>query len=232
MRSFTGLVGTPLSGPGNVVPGLVPTAAIKAKRCYFPRSSWVHAFILTCDDKLAVWFKRRRRGRVPGVCCLYPQSNQQLYNLAVAWWSAGHFVHKFLYRIRAYVPVAPPKAPCGTDCPPGVVVGCCANALPATLFATLTNRTGTCGCLPDSVVLTWNGTAWQNLAVSGCGTTIDFTFRCTVPSNLWFLQSNALQYSATAAAGGSCSPFVQRFPGFQCTNPALCTGAADVTVTT
>lgn len=68
-------------------------AAIQARACYFPSSSWVHAFILTCDNKLAVWFKRHVHhrhhhayGGVPGVCCLYPTSNKRLYDLAVVWW--------------------------------------------------------------------------------------------------------------------------------------------------
>ena len=101
LRSFTGQPGTALSRGGNMVPGLAPGVAIRARRCHFPVSSWVHAFILTCDDKLAVWFKRgahradrAARGGAPGVCCLYPQSNGQLFELAVAWWSAGHFVHR------------------------------------------------------------------------------------------------------------------------------------------
>jgi len=94
-------------------------AAIKARACFFPASSWVHAFILTCDDKLAVWFKRgvhhrhhHAIGGVPGVCCLYPNSNKHLYDLAVVWWSPGHFVHQFLYRIMGYQIVQPPAVPC------------------------------------------------------------------------------------------------------------------------
>src|SRR5579884_1605917 len=104
MPSFTGVPATPFSRPGNVVPAFAPAAAgaITARRCHFPASSWVYAFILTCDDKLAVWFKRGRRrrrrhartGGVPGVCCLYPTSDEALYDLAVSWWSAGHFVHQ------------------------------------------------------------------------------------------------------------------------------------------
>ena len=46
-------------------------AKITAQQIKFPNSSWVHAVILTCDDKLAVWFKNHRGA--PGVCCLYPR---------------------------------------------------------------------------------------------------------------------------------------------------------------
>src|SRR5262249_8687398 len=138
---------------------------IKAKQCFFPVSSWVYAFILTCDDKLAVWFKRavhHRRGHAvggaPGVCCLYPGSNRQLYDLAIAWWSAGHFVHTFLYRIMAYQLVRPPNVPCD-DCPPGEVVACCPNALPTTLHVTFTGAiTGTYSLSYDSGTSHWSGT--------------------------------------------------------------------------
>jgi hypothetical protein len=58
MRSFTGQLGTLLSQPANVQLAVVPTASINAKQCFFPRSSWVYAFILTCDNTLAVWFRR------------------------------------------------------------------------------------------------------------------------------------------------------------------------------
>jgi hypothetical protein len=234
VRSFSGLLGTTLSAPANLVPGLVPSAAIKAKRCFFPASSWVYAFILTCDDKLAVWFKRRPRGaprsagRVPGICCLYPQSNAQLYNLAVGWGSAGRFVHKFLYRVRPYVPVAPPKSPCGGDCPPGVTVGCCTNALPETLYATLTNKTGGCGCLPNSVTLSWNGVIWIAM-FNACGVNgIDLRFACTTPSDIWNLSSNDLS-STENATSVVCQPFSVTFAGF---NFPICLGTADVTVTT
>jgi hypothetical protein len=98
-------------------------AKIIARRFYVPISSWVHAFILTCDNKLAVWFKKHVHhhhgiayGGVPGVCCLYPGSDQSLFDLAITWYSPGHFVHQFLYRKMGYQIVQPPSPPfgCGT----------------------------------------------------------------------------------------------------------------------
>ncbi len=212
MRTFSGLPGTALSGPANLAPGVVPSAAVKAKRCYFPVSRWVHAFILTCDDKLAVWFKRRPRRAlgVPGICCLYPQSDGRLYDLAVAWPSAGRFVHRFLYRLMAYVVVAPPKSPCGTDCPPGVVVTCCDNALPATLHVTFT------GAITGSAVLTavpggpnqWEGTT------SLCGETgLNVSLICE--AGTWALgvgsSLGGCYVSQTAASSAVCSPLALTF---------------------
>ena len=215
MRSFTGQLGTALSGLGNVVPGLAPGAAIKAKRCYFPRSSWVHAFILTCDDKLAVWFKRGVHhvhgaavGGVPGVCCLYPQSNQSLYNLAVAWWSAGHFVHQFLYRVLGYVVMAPPKAPCGTDCPPGVVVDCCGNALPATLHATFTGPLSGLG----SLGMTWNGTSSWGANVNAFVGPLTITVRCVNPG--WAINLSGSVFAASNSDTATCSPLIVSGSGF------------------
>jgi hypothetical protein len=146
MRSFTGRLGTTLSPPANVQLAAAPTAAIRAKQCFFPPSSLVFAFILTCDDQLAVWFRRggphrrhrqrhkrrhhrthrrhhgHRRSRrhhrrgVPGPCCLYPGTGPAHYQLACVWRSPGQFVRRFLYRKYGCRPVAPPAVPCG-PCP-------------------------------------------------------------------------------------------------------------------
>ncbi|HEX5272506.1 MAG TPA: hypothetical protein VFW33_18540 [Gemmataceae bacterium] len=231
MRSFTGQLGSALSGPANVVPGTAPSAAIKAKRCHFPTSSWVYAFILTCDDKLAVWFKRRPRGaprgvRVPGVCCLYPRSNRRLYDLAVSWPSAGRFVHRFLYRILAYVLVAPPKSPCGTDCPPGAVVPCCPNALPPTLYVTFT------GALASlrTVTLIWNGTDWGgSSAGDSCGGVV-VTLSCDVLTDNFLLGTNGGANSGTQADSLSCSPLSIRFDGTSV--GGTCLGSFRAVVTT
>ncbi len=231
MRSFSGQLGTALSAPGNLVPGLVPTAAIRAKQCFVPRSSWVHAFILTCDDKLAVWFKRRPRGarraaRVPGVCCLYPQSTRRLYDLAVTWPSAGRFVHRFLYRLLAYVPVAPPKAPCGGDCSAaGVVVGCCANALPATLHVTLT------GGISGTYALTYSGSlsVWESGNVLLCGTSTS-VIQLGCQGGVWELaisgDSGGCQTGQTPADSASCSPFDLIFNALQTLPAGCCHGLA------
>ncbi len=233
MRSFTGLVGTGLSAPGNLLLGSQPGAAIKAKKCFFPKSSWVYAFILTCDDKLAVWFKRRPRhrrraaaGSVPGVCCLYPQSNQRLYNLAVVWWSAGHFVHRFLYRILGYVLVTPPQAPCGNDCPPGVVVGCCPNALPATVHVTFTGTLAALGSVP----LSWDTTSGQWLGTAtGCGGGVNVNLSCDALSDNFLLGGNGAAAWGSQANSLSCSPL--SIAGLGTVGAGPCTGTFGWTVT-
>jgi hypothetical protein len=209
MRSFTGQPGTPLSSPGNVVLGLAPSAAIRAKECCFPPSSWVHAFILTCDDKLAVWFKRRRRrrrgklGGVPGVCCLYPAAGPALYQLACTWHTPGKFVHRFLYRKLAYQLVGPPKVLCG-PCGGGsgtVTVPCCSNPLPQTLHVTFT------GALSASYALAWDGAhTWTNTSATGCGgATASVDLACA--SGHWSLTLGA----SSGMGSGTCSPLSLSF---------------------
>src|SRR2546423_7977963 len=110
--------------------------AIPAKKCVPVTSSWVAAFILTCDGKLAVWFK-------DGACCYYPASSEALFDLALTWASPGKFVHHFLYKKLAYQLIKPPcpAAGCGQNCGecPGVTI-------PNTLHATLANSNG-CACV-------------------------------------------------------------------------------------
>jgi hypothetical protein len=108
-------------------------AAIKAKLCFFPVSEWVHALILTCDDQLAVWFKkgvkhytvkgkRHGYGGVPGICCLYPNTTRRFFDLAIVFPPGpGEFVHRFLYKKMAYKPVQPPAFPCA-GCATTVIV--------------------------------------------------------------------------------------------------------------
>jgi hypothetical protein len=235
LRSFTGEPGTVLSRPGNMVPGLAPGVAVRASRCHFPMSSWVHAFILTCDDKLAVWFKRRARrsarGGAPGVCCLYPQSNRQLFELAIAWASPGRFVHRFLYRILAYQIVQPPRVPCGTDC--GISTACCPGiSLPARLQATVTGG----GACNGSYALGWvaPGPNWKYTGPLGtCNASLpgdSLLLTCGSQGNAWQLvtASGATMYGAASA---TCSPFALTYTGVDLTNCGGTSGAT-VTVTT
>src|SRR4051812_48360272 len=113
--------------------------AITAKKCVPVQSSWVAMFILTCDGKLAVWFK-------DGACCYYPASSEALFDLALTWASPGKFVRAWLYKKLAYQLIKPPcpAAGCGHPCnacpetPPN-------NTLPDTLTATVVKAaTGTC----------------------------------------------------------------------------------------
>lgn len=51
-----------------------------------------------------------------------------------------------------------------------ILTDCCENELAAVLFATITDKTGTCTCMPDEVIMTWNETTqeWQG-SYSECG---------------------------------------------------------------
>jgi hypothetical protein len=181
---------------------------ITAARCVLVRSRWVHAFILTCDDKLAVWFKRRVRGgrRVPGVCCYYPNSNRNFFNLAITWGSPGKFVHRFLYRRLAYQIINPPCPAAGCN----VAVNCCPAALPATLHASGTGLGG-------SQALLWDGSQyWQSAAFAvGGGNSAKLRFACGAGGT--DCTGLTLEYACSAdsyltwtslvqQAGCSCSP--------------------------
>jgi hypothetical protein len=236
VRSFTGQPGTVLSGPGNVQLAARPLATIQARACFFPVSGWVHAFILTCDLHLAVWFKRRRRrsrrhgrrhrrhahgratGGVPGVCCLYPGTNGQHYTLATIWHSPGRFVRRFLHRKMGYQIVAPPRVPCGpcgAGGPGSVTLPCCPNPLPQTLHVTLT------GALSGSYALAWDGAhTWTNTNVTGCGgSLVSVGLSCAAGS--WSLTIGA----AGASGSGTCNPLSLSF-----TVPTPC-GSVGATVT-
>jgi hypothetical protein len=229
MRSFTGQLGTALSPLANVVLASAPRAAIRARECYFPPSSWVYAFILTCDGKLAVWFKRRRRrrkrrhrrhhrhhhrhrrvrqrsrhpaGGVPGVCCLFPAAGTAHYHLACAWHSPGGFVHRFLHRKMGYQLVAPPRLPCG---PCDVVTApCCPGPLSTTLHVSFTGGAG------GAAALTWDGAGWVNMSVALCsGLASQVALRCVAGN--WQLAISEVDPGACSANPGtptsvSCSP--------------------------
>lgn len=87
-------------------------AKITAKKVKFPTSTWVHAVILTCDDKLAVWFKNHKG--IPTVCCLYPKVDGPSYYAAMsAWPGPGKFVWWVLPYRQPYTLVQPPTPPWG-----------------------------------------------------------------------------------------------------------------------
>jgi hypothetical protein len=235
MTSFTGVLATPFSRPGHVVPAFAPSApgAITARQCFFPHSSWVYAFILTCDNLLAVWFKRGRRrrrhhvrtGGVPGVCCLYPTSNKALYDLAVSGPSAGRFVHRFLYKKLPYQLVQPPPLPCA-GCG-----GCCPDVtLPGTLHVTFT------GAVSGSAVLAGGPDIWSGSAVLCGGARSNIVFNATAYPycrlDLLTGDTGSCVGYNLSATSVSCRPFVAILPvGGQ--PPGCCDGLSfTATVTT
>lgn len=223
--------------------------AITAARCVLVSHPWIHAFILTCDGKLAVWYKRcarrrrhrrrrpprhrhrrrahrrrrRARGRprhpcprVPGVCCYYPTTNRNFFNLALIWGGAGHFVRRFLHRRMPYRIIKPPCPAAGC----GVQTACCASTLPTTLHLSLSLDGST-------VVLTWDGsTFWAGSAAVSCGDGLTWRLSC-VGSDVGGLKlevscNGGTWQPTTQAIGGSCDPLsvtyqVELSPFFGCT---------------
>jgi hypothetical protein len=85
---------------------------ITARKIFFPRSTWVHALILTCSNQLAVWYKNHHG--IPTVCCLYPGVDGPGYfDLMKTRPHPGQFVWRVLPYKQPYVLVAPPTPPFG-----------------------------------------------------------------------------------------------------------------------
>jgi hypothetical protein len=190
--------------------------AVLAKKCVPVASSWVHQFILTCDDKLAVQFKN-------GFCAYYLGSSLYHFQWALAAPSPGQFVLHHLYDM-AYKPIKPPcpAQPCG-----GVSTNCCpSDDTPTTLHATITNG----GACNGSYAITFDATGpnpgWKSTqAVGTCNTGTTIFFNCAAFTNLWDLTVGALPTSATST---SCSPFIVTFTGIDLTG---CGGTNNATIT-
>ncbi len=158
--------------------------AIKARRC-FPAISpgdWVHQVFLTCDNQIAVQFKRGMRvhrikgsgpgafvgaGGVPSVCCLYPATKGKqavdLYDLGLVYPFAGEWVRRFLYDVHPYTLVAPPAncGNCNTSCSINLSPASPNNGDTVTITVRVTNNDGstTAGAAPQgTVVIAVDGT--------------------------------------------------------------------------
>ncbi len=139
--------------------------AIKARKCFVPRSpsDWVARVFLTCDNMLAVQFKRGQKvrkllphgpgaylgvGGVPSVCCLYPGTQgelaERLYDLAQTWAYAGEWVHAFLYKKFGYRLVQPPFqcGGCNTSCSLSISPTAPTLGQVVTISCTVTNNDG------------------------------------------------------------------------------------------
>ena len=117
-----------------------------------------------------------------GVCCLYPNTDDSYYDLAIAYASKGHFVHEWLFKLLPYRLI---KNPCPSIL--GVAVGCCPVVLPRVLHATMqVTPAANCTCFTGSVSaeLTWNPSGglfgwWAGQApFSGCGGNATLHFFC------------------------------------------------------
>jgi hypothetical protein len=197
--------------------------AITAKFCVPVVSRWVIQFILTCDEELAVTFKKHN------VCCLYPGTTRALFQMAVTWASPGKFVWQFLYKKRGYRLIKSP-------CPPVGCVTCsnCTNQLPATLYATVAGESGSAALTWDATTSTWTGS--KNLA---CGGTLYIKLACSGSGAANFLLGTSwdgIGYRGCIFpdAGNSCSPLSVNFSTCRPagTLPAGCANSYSVTVTT
>jgi len=134
---------------------------------YTPQSTWVFAVMLTCDNLLAIQFKRRLRnlrlsgqrrgiklGFVPGVVCLYPGTTEKWFNLALVWASKGKYVWEFLYKKMPYKVIPAPAGPFG--CKDTLIATSSVNpsavGQSVTFTATVTN---TSGSAPPEGKVTW-----------------------------------------------------------------------------
>lgn len=87
-----------------------------------------------------------------------------------------------------------------------VQVACCPQKLPAVLTATITDKTGTCSCMPDEIQLIWNPafSQWRSNPVPGCPAEcggVGIPFGCFGESIDDFLLENV-----SPEEGSSCSP--------------------------
>jgi hypothetical protein len=117
-------------------------ARVQCLDMVFTGSPWVHAFILTCDNHLAVWFNhevqhrkdnwRELYGGVPeDFVCVYPGTGKGDYEQAISWPVPGKYVRAKLWKIQPYVMQQPPLLPCGNCCTQ------CLNSLPNTIHLTI-----------------------------------------------------------------------------------------------
>ena len=188
-----------------------------ADKCTPVRSSWL-THVGTYGGKLFVAFRN-------GVCCLYPNTDDSYYQLALTYASKGHYVHQWLYKLLPYRLI---KNPCPAILAPGVVTGCCPGAIPLTLHATYTGAV----TVPTSVPLVWNPAAlrWESAAFTVCGIGSQFLFLdCT--GGVWTLTpglSTCVQFPNANPTTSPCSPFVLTFNGLSGT---CCVGTFTVTIT-
>lgn len=138
---------------------------IKARKCFVPisPSRWVSKVFLTCDNMLAVQFRRGQHvkkilphgpgaylghGGVPHVTCVYPGTQgelaETLYELAQVWSYGGEWVHAFLYKKFGYQLTAPPGfcGDCITSCTLSVSPTEPAEGQSVAISCTVTNADG------------------------------------------------------------------------------------------
>ena len=125
---------------------------------------------------------------------------------------------------------------CCMPCP--VVITCCPVGLPSVLHGTVTNRTGTCSCIPDTLTFVWDGVILYRSQTFACDAgDMTFTLRC---------RAGAIDCTGIGLVSSECPTMVSVNPqtGCVCDNCNLvdlkyigvaptvcCTGTFDVEVT-
>jgi hypothetical protein len=206
---------------------------VTAKQCVPVSSRWVRLFILTCDLKLAVQFKDeahplhpRVRHPKPDVCCYYPNTNQNLFDLAIVS-DPGRFVWKYLYRKEPYIRIPPPC--------PAVSCAACACNPPNTVHMTIKDRGG-CACLGGTYALvlgadSLNPTDWYYTGTV-CGTTLVLRMNCNQGGNYWYASVACRQGATTSQPNYfACAPgWIAAWKGLPVQN-LCCNGTIDITIT-
>jgi hypothetical protein len=121
----------------------------------------------------------------------------------------------------------------------GIIIGCCPDPIPSTLYLTLTG-TGDCNCFNGIVVLTWNaGQSQWNGVSNNCSTQVNFHLKCN-GSTIFGMGLISDSPTCVFASGGTswilnvgastCSPFNLVFGPESVT--VCCTGDITGIVTT
>ncbi len=116
--------------------------------------------------------------------------------------------------------------------PGTIATDCCVELIPATLTGTITNKTGTCTCLPSSISLVTDmagGWVWNNPEAS-CTGSLDLVLDCPGGGPTWRMVSGGLMINPTNAnVGATCDPLNIVF---DCTVVGgQCAGAFRITIT-
>jgi hypothetical protein len=161
---------------------------VKPRECFFANSpsQWVYMIFITCDNILGVWYRHGQKvkkvadhgpgayigwGGVPEFCCIYPGTQgelaETLYELALVYPDAGEWVHRFLFKKQAYVPVSllMPCGACITSCTITSSKNPCDPGDTVTFTVTITNADGspTKGDAPEGTL---------TLSNTNCGTIV------------------------------------------------------------
>ncbi len=124
-----------------------------------------------------------------------------------------------------------------TDCGPIVTECCPDDAVSQSLLGTITNKTGDCSCIEDSVSLAYDDIeeVWYSAELEGgCGNAYRFRFFCTGPGCIWTFDDILMSPSVPTITLVSCScdPFeVVLDVTVPAGPPQTCTGSFRITIT-